>query len=347
MSLAVRITGALLIAFALAVAGFKVRRFDIPLAPTEPLGPWSVELTVSVRGAGQSGSVTALLPANEEGQRIFDEQPVLDRLDFEDRRFGGNRVGVWSGWLEDVHEVAYRFRVQLREVAIDWAPADAPELGRDARRVATRPTPELPSSAPEVKALIKALPLPSREDPQARVRALFAFVSHEIATEPTAGDDALLTLARREGSTIGKERLLATLLRAVGMPARLVHGLALRDAQRPEPAVWVEVRSGDRWLPMSSAEGFFGIRPDTHLVLGRGAQAPVEATGVRAVGHRYRALRQRLRPDEIASLMAPDNPLLSALSLYRLPVGTQTALHVLLLIPIGALITAIFRNGIG
>ena len=35
-----------------------------------------------------------------------------------ERRFAGNRVGVWSGWLENVHEVSYRFRVQLREVEV-------------------------------------------------------------------------------------------------------------------------------------------------------------------------------------------------------------------------------------
>ena len=46
-------------------------------------------------------------------------------------------------------------------------------------------------------------------------------------------------------------------------------------------------------------------------------------------------------------MMAPDDPILAALSLYRLPLPTQKVLRGLLLLPLGALVVAIFRNGIG
>jgi hypothetical protein len=97
----------------------------------------------------------------------------------------------------------------------------------------------------------------------------------------------------------------------------------------------------------TSHDGFFARRPDTFLTLGRGAVANVEATSVVSVGHRYRSLREHLRADEIANLLTPDNPVFERLSFYRLPLPTQTALRVLLLIPLGAVVIALFRNVIG
>jgi hypothetical protein len=98
---------------------------------------------------------------------------------------------------------------------------------------------------------------------------------------------------------------------------------------------------------MSSVADFFAVRPATLVVLGDAASPLVEATGVRAVGHRYRSMHEYLRPEELADVLAPDNPALAWLSLYRLPVPSQTALRVLLLLPIGALFVAFFRNVVG
>ena len=65
---------------------------------------------------GARGSVRALLPSTEGGQVIFDERSSSDRLQFSIRERAGNRIGVWTGWLEDVHEVVYQFRVQSHAV---------------------------------------------------------------------------------------------------------------------------------------------------------------------------------------------------------------------------------------
>jgi hypothetical protein len=198
-----------------------------------------------------------------------------------------------------------------------------------------------------VKDLIESLRLPTPADQPARIRQLYSFVTHEIATVRSAGGDALLTLARREGNAEGKERLLVTLLRSAGMPARLVHGLELREGTAPEELLWVEAWVSERWVPMSSVQDFFETTPDDYIVLGRSNVPVVEATGVTAIGHRYQSLREHLRPDEIANLLAPDNAALAWLSLYRLPVAWQSVLRVLLLVPLGALVVATFRNLVG
>jgi hypothetical protein len=347
MSRSVAGTGVVLIAIGVAVFLAKTLIYELPLAPTQSIGSWQVELRVKVRGQGRRGSVRALLPGSADGQVVFDERSSSDRLDFSIRSTEEARIGVWTGWLEDIHEIVYDFRVQIYGASISLPRDEVPDPPESVRRKYGQPTPDHPSSSPEVADLIEGLPLPVSSDVLARIRTLYSFVSHEIATVPTAGKDALLTLAQREGSPEGKERLLVTLLRTAGIPARNIRGLELREGTDPEARIWSEAYLGDGWLPMSSVDDFFAMRPPNLVVLGDAGSPLVEATGVRAVGHRYRSMHEYLRPEEIANMLAPDNPALAWLSLYRLPVTSQTALRVLLLLPIGALFVALFRNVVG
>ncbi len=341
-------TAALLVLFGLSVLAVKVGVYGLPLTPSDARGVWQVELRIHVRGDGRRGRVTATLPTSGAGQVVFDEASSSDRLVFSIRGEDDQRVGVWSGWLGGIHEIVYRFRVQTLPASTpERAPGDLAEVPPEVQQAYLPPTPSHPASDAAVQQQLDRFELPGPDEPMARARLLYSFVTHEIAQVPTAGDDALLTLARREGSALGEARLLVTLLRGLGIPARSVRGLALREGEAPGEEVWSEAWLEGRWVPMSTQRGFFGERPPDLVALGSGEREVVEASSVQAVGHRLRALRERLRPDEIATVMAPSNRVLAAFSLYGLPLGTQSVLRALLLLPLGALMVAIFRNGIG
>src|SRR5262249_41057507 len=115
----------------------------------------------------------------------------------------------------------------------------------------------------------------------------------------------------------------------------------------PRETSWAEAWAGGSWIPLSPNGVFFAERPATLVALRAGSFATVEATGAEALSYRFDALREHLRSEELAALMVPPNRVLRAVSLYRLPVNTQSALRLLLVIPLGALIVAIFRNLIG
>jgi transglutaminase-like putative cysteine protease len=346
MSRPVLITAFLLVALGLGIFSLKVLRYGLPLRPADTRGLWQVELRVTVRGDGRQGSVAALIPSSDEGQVILDERSASDRLRFAIRTRGQTRIGMWTGWLEGVQEIVYEFRVQSDavRVALPGPPYETPPR---ALSEWTQPSPEFPASSPDVRALLQRISLPPPENVLDRVRNLYAFVVHEVATVATAGDDAVLTLAQREGSPTGKARLLVTLLRASGVPARLVRGLELRERAMPQDRVWCQAWVGGVWIPMSPDAGFFGERPADWVSLGGAGRELVEATGARAVGYRFRSLREQLRPEEVALLMAPEHPLLARLSLYNLPLGTQSSLRLLLVLPLGALIIAVLRNIVG
>ena len=123
MSRAVAVTGAVLIAIGVAVFLSKTLIYELPLAPTQSIGSWQVELRIKVRGEGRRGSVRALLPSSADGQAVFDERSSSDRLDFSIRSTEEARIGVWTGWLEDIHEIVYDFRVQIHGVSVPPFPA--------------------------------------------------------------------------------------------------------------------------------------------------------------------------------------------------------------------------------
>jgi hypothetical protein len=338
--------GAALIAAGLAVFLWKTLVLGLPIVPSDPKGLWRVELEISARGSGERGSVRASLPSSGAGQVVYDEHVLSDRLLFTIRTEDTQRVGVWSGHVGGIHQLTHSFRVQLSSyrTPLPTGIVDAPPAF--VTEAFVPPTPELPAQAPAVEEMLATLDLPEQADVVGRARTIFGFVADEVATVDRESDDALLTLAAREGSQEGKARLLATLLRGVRIPARVVRGLELGEDRDPRETAWVEAWIGNGWVPMSPSLGFFATRPDDILRVSKDAQL-VEATGVAALAHRYRSLRERLSPEELAVMMLPPNPVLAELSLYRLPVATQGALRLLLLVPLGAFVMAIFRNVIG
>lgn len=347
MNRAVAWTGGILVVAALAAFGWKTLALGMPLAPSDPVGLWSVELQASVRGDGEPGTLAIALPSTGPGQLVFDEHSSSDRLVFTIRTEKGQRMGQWSGRFAGVHRVSHGFRAQLAGLRIELGSRVANEPLPDEIRIYTQPTHELPSDADEVAALLGALPLPGPTEPAARLRALFTFVAEEIQTVPSGSDDAVLALLAREGSAVGTTRLFATLLRGAGIPARLTYGLRLRDQASPQPHYGALVWIGGRWVPFSPSEGNFAERPSDVVMVRTGSLEPIDDSGLGPVAFSYHALRERLRPEEVAAMMLPQSDLLTALSLYRLPVATQSLLRALLLLPVAALIMAMLRNLVG
>jgi uncharacterized protein with transglutaminase domain/transglutaminase superfamily protein len=321
----------------------------LPVLPSNVENLWRVELEIDGRGSGERGSVRAALPDSDSQQEIFDERQTSDRLVFTIRtEKNGQRLGVWSGKFDGVHNLSHAFRVQLSEQPLPLPSEVGLPPPKDVLDNYTQPSARFPSDAPEVHDLLGNIAPANPSDPMGQMRILLSYVTDEILTASTGSDDALLTIAAGEGSQVGKARLLVALLRAAGYPARIAAGLRLSATQKEgREAVWAEAWVGGEWIGLSPSLGFFGSRPPDLLLLRTGSSTLVEETGLDALSSRYRVLRESLRADEVASFMVPSNPILAAISLYRLPVGSQQALRILLVFPIGALIIAVIRNLIG
>ena len=347
MTRRVALVGSVLIAFGAGVFLWKAMVLALPVLPTDARGLWRIELEIDVRGTGGRGSVRAALPSNEPGQIVSDERLDSDRLFFTIRTQDGERMAVWSGPISRVHRLRHGFRVQISSVETPLPTGPLAKPPEDVEADWGRPSRGAPSNATEIADLLRLLRVNEDADPRGRLRTVFGFVADEVAEVESESKDALLTLAAREGSAEGKERLLVSLVRGSGIPARVVYGLQVREGREPRPAVWTEAWLGGQWISLSASLGFFGQRPDDLVSLYRGDREAVSGTQVDAVSHRYRAIREQLRAQEVSALMVPPSPLLAEISLFRLPVATQTALKVLLVIPLAALALALMRNVVG
>ncbi len=328
------------------VLAWKVLVYGQPLQPVQPPGAWQVEMRVAVRGSGEPGSVRLALPLVHPGQRVFAAWSSSESLDVSIRSEQDARIASFTGWMEDFHQIAYVFRIERFEQDQNGLEGPADEPPEAVRSAYTRPEIALPSTAPVTRSLIERLELPSPEERGARIRSIFAFVRHEVVEVSAATDDALLTMVQREGNELGRVRLLVTLLRTIGIPARVVAGLELGDG-RARPRHWAEVWHGNRWISASPATGALGKKPLDWIVLRQDGGPLVEATGVRDAALSVAALRAQLSAEDVAAMMTPTDPVFSFLSLYRLSISTQAALRVLLLLPLGALLVSVLRNIVG
>jgi len=341
------VVGTALVAFGLSVFAYKHFGLGLHVVPSNPEGVWQVEAQITARSAGR-GTVRAALPGNDGQQVVFDETSSSDRLTLAIDQEGPGRVGIWSGRLDGIHRIVYSFRARLRGATFELPPApttlDVPKMVAEQFLL---PTSEFPSDTIKVEEALAELALPAPDDPAGRLRTVFAFIEHRVATVSNGSSDALLTLAEREGNRVGKTKLLVTMLRGAQLPARMVSGLRLKERSAPDVEHWVEVWMGSGWVPVSAVDDFFAQRPKDLLALRYGPGDLVESVNVEAVDSQFNALKERLGPQELANMMIPENELFGSLSLYQLPLPTQKALRLLLLLPLGALVVSVFRNFIG
>lgn len=337
-------SGLLLVVLGLSIFGWKVLKLDVPLLPDEPEGLWQVGLRVSAVPEAPAYSLQAAMPSPNLQQFVFGEQFSSGRLRLGVRDEETGRRAVWrgSGTSPFAIDLVYRVQLTRRDLQVPLRELDQEIPARIAKAYGASAS-DLPATSEAVTRVLEELGLPDERDVGGRIRSIFAFVEHE--TRSGRSDDPILVLRDREGSRLGRERLLATMLRAAGIPTRLARGLELREPN-PEQRVWCQVWVGD-WVPISATNRFLGNPPDNFLTLATNDAPLVSGSSLGSVDYEFEAIRERLSPQEVATMMMPSDDLFSAISLHRLPVGLQSALRILLLMPLGALVLTLLRNVVG
>ncbi len=341
----------LLFAAGVGLVAWKLFGLGYELVPTPARNRWLVQTEVRYRADGEKPRMTFFLPADRQGQKIYDERVAAEGVRFYIRPKQGNRVGLAVG--TPVGEgVSYRFTLEAEPILPAELPATAPPLSAEETR---RFVDELgadeaiQSDAPEVLRLVEELAV-GEDEPAAAVKQLHEYVTRELELSDghDGPQDAAAVLQRERGGTAGKARALVALLRAATVPARLVNGVPISEGKDEPLTHWVEAYVGGRWLPLDPVSGAAGALPEPRLVLHVGdaphlegqhvADVRYQVSMLREPGSAYAAWRRKLQRRD---------HWIDALSLHRLPVKTQVLLRVLLLVPLGALVVTIFRNLIG
>lgn len=180
-----------------------------------------------------------------------------------------------------------------------------------------------------------------------QVYALYQFVDQSIRKEPAAGNSssALECLKNGRGDAMAKARLLVTLCRNRGLPARLASGIILSKKAEQKAHVWVETWVDGAWMALCPCYHHCGKVPPNYLLFGFGDIALVRGLDIADLDYAF--LVEAKSPSAPATARSPLQYFFQRISLYALPPPEWRLVEFLLLLPVAALVICIYRNIIG
>jgi transglutaminase-like putative cysteine protease len=236
------------------------------------LGYWKVQATLHLPAAARPARVRLLVPLSDGRQHVLARRAVAPGLTFAERGVPPNLRAEWTSDGTQPATITYEVAVRIGEtaVAVPTIPLAAlrPPPGEEAARTTTA---DLQASAPAVVRRARAIVGRATRLDEV-IWSLYQYVAaFQPAQQPAGPQDATNVLAARRGTSLGRARALVALLRAAGVPARLVGGLRLeKGGEKRATNSWVEAWGGSGWIPLDPAGGFYAMLPDNYLALYRG-----------------------------------------------------------------------------
>ncbi|MCX7007367.1 MAG: hypothetical protein NTY53_08985 [Kiritimatiellaeota bacterium] len=181
--------------------------------------------------------------------------------------------------------------------------------------------------------------------PSNQVAALFNFCSNHLADGGAeASADVTTMLTRKVTPPGGRAHVLVSLAQAARLPARLVAGFELEPDDAARPLVWAEIFHAKKWHPYDPERGYAGVLPSTFIPVRRDGTELAWGTGIHDV-HTSFSIEELPPPPGV--LATGRRTIWEVLDLTRLPLEAHQVMSLILLIPLGALVTSLFRTVIG
>ena len=331
----------------LGVAAVAVRahfRREMRLAHGDSI--WRITYDVDFDAAQRGAKFRMAYPSDTPQARLFRQELYYSGLT-PDRRPSARRetreVDLATD-REGPYHVSARFDVHVSPNSKWPAAMVSQDLTAKTRNDSLLASSAIQSDDPAVRAALQRIRAAAGAKADL-VRSLFDYCASEIGAgserDPADAAGVLQATVAREG---GKPRALIALCRAARIPARLVVGFALGDGGEAHPRLWAEVLQGGRWQAFDPENGFAGELPANYLPVRRGSGDIVWGTDLRRLRSAFTVARL---PPAPGVLVPGRRTFLEVLDLTRLPLEAHQVVSLILLMPLGALVTAIFRTFIG
>ena len=340
----------LLVAFSGLVL-FKIFVWDYSPATVLPETGYRVSLNMEVAGHGSEINIRAMLPSNTRHQDIFDEQTNSGSFNYSLINSGMNRVGKWhQNNVEGHQELMYTFNVISKK--INFILPDkfkTPSYKNTVYEKYLGKTDLIQVGDQEILNSLTKLEIDHSTDEIKAINKIYKYISKDIKTTGFSGKtDAITTLRLQEASCNGKSRLFVAMLRTLGIPARLVGGIILKPGDKTITHQWLEVLVGDQWVTMDPTNKHFAETPENYLIVYYGDEAFFNRTSNVNFKYNFNIERRNYsRESDYEGLAAHPLNIMNAWSLFQKAGLSMSLLRIILMIPVGAIITIIFRNVIG
>jgi hypothetical protein len=341
-----RITQLLAACLVVAAVGLTAVKWLVAgITPGRTIPPlWHVEARLSFNSATSHSSVRLFLPRGGDGHTIVDES-------FDDEEVprimspgaaARNRSVHWRA-IEPNQPHVLSYSIWLDNI-----------LGRTADRVPTsttleklrRSTTMIQADDPSIKSLAQELMVDKQRSE--RYATVVDYVHRRIAnTHDNSAVSAVKCLKAKEGSPRSMSRLVCALLRSQGVPCQLVGGVRLEEEVRTHAFYWVEAWDGARWVTLCPTQGLVTRRPHDYLAIFRGDYSLAKFRDCDDSDVLITVEQNEPPPHVEAQLIKHSPSLLDRMSLATLPADSQQLVGLLLMLPVGALMVACFRNLVG
>ena len=346
-----RIIIAVLISIFTGLVLLKVVYFNYTPAVVLPETGYQVSIQMNCEGHGSAIRVRTILPVHNERQQIIAEQPKTSDFNFSIQKENGNRFGYWQkASVTGPQEFAYDFSVKTKRTRFRLPDhlGQRNATGQDVLPYLAA-TDLIQTGHEQIVNTLNSLSLTGETDPVFIVKTVYGFLTDEIKNANFSGKtDALTTLKLGRASCNGKSRLLVAMLRTLGIPSRLVGGIILKSGEKTITHQWAEVNLAGQWVPLNPTNNHFAELPENYLIFYYGDEPFFRRTA--NINFRYTFnIEQKLfsRESNFSGLAAHPLNIMNAWSLFSRSGLSLDLLRIILMIPIGAVVTIIFRNVIG
>jgi hypothetical protein len=335
----------------LSIIFVKLYVFKYPLAGLIPVRSYTVDLSIEVDGHGKDISISTYLPMSDSRQRIDNEANSSGKFAFSINTGDDNRVLRWHA--QEVFgktSIVYSFDVQAHNVRYNIpASLEIPASYTDDLKPYLKGTDGIQVNDPLIEAeLAKLFPGKKPRMLEALSR-IHGHLQRNFKNMNFSGyTDALTALKLGEASCNGKSRLFAALARKLNIPTRLVGGLVMKQGSKKVTHQWVEAYVNGHWVPFDAINDYFAEIPAHYLTLYYDDNVLFKRTANVNFQYFYK-MTKRIVPQR-AALESIGASKLNVITLYSVfeKVGiSQNLLKIILMIPLGALVTVIFRNIVG
>ncbi len=325
----------LLILAGLALFSYKLLVLHFPLSPDSQVKIWDMEVRVSFLAKDRPIKVSLYIPRTSSNYALLDENLVSRGYGTRIRKVAGNRQVVWSiRKASGQQTLYYRATLQKLRSPDELAPA--------------KPEP-LQAGKSDLKGARLMAAMAVVDDIRARSVDTDMLVSELMmrlnAPKLNQNLDLLLGSAPTE---LTRARTAVDILQLAGLQARIAHGVQLSEFQRDLNVVhWLQVLQRDHWRPYDLATGEAGVSDDYYLIWHSNKSLIKMRGGKQLKATISVVLNKTAALYGILLQSKADMPALYKFSLHSLPVDKQATYHIMLLIPLGALLLVFLRNVIG
>ena len=318
---------------------------------------WRLTYDVSFQADEADAEVKIAFPSDTSDAKIVKEEITYPDLTADPKNYESSeyREVLVKATQPGRYRVTAGFEIRLHPNGEEWGLGRLTDLAPNTRSRYLRAEDHLPIYNSGLQRVLQK-GVGNWETQQEHVQWIFDYCAHQLPQ--TDGQSSTSNVANlvdenpSSASPLGRARLMVSLCRAARIPARLVTGFELRQQETIEPHVWVEVFGSSRWMPFDPVNGYAWHMPINFIPARRGSDRrageaiafETRTSQVSQLSSEFTLLR--LPPSD--DILRSDLPHpIQILDLTRLPVEMHQVMSLLLLVPLGALITALFRNVIG